>query len=208
MGTNERETAVRARSAPLFLNRRVNHLFLRAQDVVGGSQEELGRVLGVSRKTAARYQWGHSQPTLATVKELARLVYARGDSALAAELADAAEETLESLGLVATAAPRDVCTGPTRVVANAVVYAAADAFETAPGTMRGARAAVLAAFRCARELQLGVEEVERALTPPEPAPEPAPEPPPPPTAVPGQASPAQRPQSRSRSSRRPSSSGA
>jgi hypothetical protein len=49
---------------------------------------------------------------------------------------------------------------PRHLVADAVVCAGADAVDTTPGAVR---AILLAAFRRARELGLGVEEVEKAL---------------------------------------------
>jgi hypothetical protein len=177
----------------VFFNRPINQLLYRAQVLLVGSQQEFGELLSVSRKTAARYIYGESTPLMSQVKDLARLVYAKGDEALAKELAEATSETLESLGLVPPAKPPEALTP---LVVDSVVCAAADGFETAPATMRGTRAAVFAAFRRARQLGLSVEAVENALAPPEPAP--------PPELLPR---PTQRAQSRSRSARRGPSSG-
>jgi hypothetical protein len=49
---------------------------------------------------------------------------------------------------------------PAALVVQAVVCAAADALHAPPSTVR---AALLAAFRMARELRLDVEDVETAL---------------------------------------------
>jgi transcriptional regulator with XRE-family HTH domain len=147
----------------IFFNRPIHALLMRARRLLGMSQEEFGVHLGVSRRTAARYEHGHSQPLVAQVMDLARLVHARGDVALAQELAASTSETLESLGIVPKA--RESLPLPARLVGDAVVCAAAEALDESPGTMRGTRAAVLAAFRRARELGLGVEDVEKALAP-------------------------------------------
>jgi transcriptional regulator with XRE-family HTH domain len=180
---------IRSDAMAVFFNRPIHGLLMRARQLLGMSQADFGELLQVSRRTAARYEYGHSEPTIAQVKELARLVHDRGDPALATELADATSETLESLGIAPRAKPPEPFTPPARLLVDAVVCAAADALEAAPGTMRGTRAAVLAAFRRARELRLPVEEVEKGLAEAEPGPAP------------------QRAQSRSRSARRGPSSG-
>ncbi|HEY8040480.1 MAG TPA: helix-turn-helix transcriptional regulator [Polyangiaceae bacterium] len=151
----------------IFLNRPIHTLLGRARHLFGMSQADFGKLLGVSRRTAARYEYGHSEPLIAQVMELARMAHARGDVALARELAGSTSETLESLGIVPAVKPPEPFTPPPRLVVDAVVCAAADALEESPGTMRGTRAAVLAAFRRARELRLNVEEVEKALAPTE-----------------------------------------
>jgi transcriptional regulator with XRE-family HTH domain len=158
MGTNMTVVAT-------TFNRPIGLLLSRARRLLRMSQEEFGRLLAVSRKTASRYETGGSTPLMAQVMELARLVYANGDLALASELAESTSQTLESLGIVPPPKPADPFTPPTRLVVDAVVCAAADALEASPGTMRGTRSAVLAAFRRARELALSVEDVEKALSP-------------------------------------------
>jgi transcriptional regulator with XRE-family HTH domain len=146
-------------------NRPIGLLLGRARRLLRMSQEEFGRLLAVSRKTAARYETSDSVPLMAQVIELARLVYANGDLALANELAASTSQTLESLGIVPPPARAEAFTPPAHLVVDAVVCAAADALEASPGTLRGTRAAVLAAFQRARELGLTFEDVEKALSP-------------------------------------------
>jgi DNA-binding XRE family transcriptional regulator len=158
MGTNMTAVATK-------FNRPIGLLLSRARRLLRMSQDEFGRLLAVSRKTVARYETGASTPLMPQVRELARLVYANGDLALARELAESTSQTLESLGIIPPPKPPAPFTQPAHLVVDAVVCAAADALEASPGTMRGTRAAVLAAFRRAHELGLSVEDVEKSLSP-------------------------------------------
>jgi transcriptional regulator with XRE-family HTH domain len=117
------------------------------------SQNELSARLGVSRRTGQRWTRG-SGPSGTQLHGMARLVFPV-DAALAAEIAEAAGTTLDALGLlpVSTVVPTD------RVV-DAVVCAAAEAMQVVP---QNVRPALLAAFACARELGLTLEDVERVL---------------------------------------------
>jgi transcriptional regulator with XRE-family HTH domain len=146
-------------------NRPIGLLLSRARRLLRMSQDEFGRLLAVSRKTVARYETGASTPLMPQVRELARLVYANGDLALARELAESTSQTLESLGIIPPPELSAPFTQPAHLVVDAVVCAAADALEASPGTMRGTRAAVLAAFRRAHEMGLSVEDVEKSLSP-------------------------------------------
>jgi len=83
------------------------------------------------------------------------------DPALAAEVAEAGETTLIALGLEKPPTPLP----PDRIV-DSVVCAAADAMEALP---RLVRPGLLAAVVRARELGIGLETIEAALTPPESA---------------------------------------
>ena len=139
-----------------------NHAML--VHLVGGkmqmTQGELAKYLGVSRRTVNR--WGSRGVGLAPFQahDLARLVHPR-DPALAARLAAAGGATLESLGLekkVPPPPPPD----PPRHLVDVVVCAAAETLDISP---RQVRAALLAAFRRAREAGLTVEHVEKALLP-------------------------------------------
>jgi hypothetical protein len=124
------------------------------------SQAEFGPALGWSHRTAVRWERGRSEPTQASLVELASLL-APVDRDLAAEAAVAAGETLESLGLAAKPVEekRD-----SRVTANdladAVVCAVADETDLLP---RALRPLLHQAFARARALGLTVEQVEEGL---------------------------------------------
>ena len=139
-------------------------LFIQAQHALHVNQEQLGRHLGASKRTVSRWVARRASPTITQVTKLAKLVFPT-DPALAAQLAVAADETLESLGLVVPPLPPPVAPPapelPRRLIVQAVVCAAADALEAPPAKVRPA---VLAAFRVARELGMSVEQVEAALT--------------------------------------------
>ncbi|HEY2511362.1 MAG TPA: helix-turn-helix transcriptional regulator [Polyangiaceae bacterium] len=153
----------------LFLNQPAGPLLARAHRTLGMTQGQLGNALGVSERTVSRWYQRGPSVTVRQFCKLAALVYPR-DPALARELAEAASETLESLGLVAPApvvpasapapAPPPV---PVAVLIDAVVCAAAEALDLSPGRVRSA---VRAAFRRARELHLTIEQVDAALEPP------------------------------------------
>jgi len=153
------------------LNRSITHLLFRARQTAGMSQDAFGDSLGVSKRTVSRMETGRAMLSPFQACTLARMVHAR-DAALAAELAAAASETLESLGLVAkapalvappaaTVAPPAAAVPP-HLVVDAVVCVAADALAAAPNTVR---TALYAAFKRARELRLTVDDVENALAP-------------------------------------------
>ena len=124
------------------------------------SQNELAARLGVSRRTGQRWTKG-TGPGGTELQGMARLVFPV-DAALAAEIAEAAGTTLDALGLLpepTPAAPASSAVPSDRVV-DAVVCAAAEAMRVVP---QDVRSALLAAFACARELGLTVEDVERVL---------------------------------------------
>ena len=149
----------------LFANRPTGPLVTRAQLALGMTHRQFGEALGSSERTSLRWASGSARPTVRQLCALAKLVYPR-NQALAASLAEASSETLVSLGIVAPPAPIAPPAPPPapplapHLVADLVVCAAADAIGAAPST---ARTALLAAFRRAREMGLGVEEVEKAL---------------------------------------------
>jgi transcriptional regulator with XRE-family HTH domain len=151
----------------LLLNRPVVALLARARHALGMTQQQFGLALGVSHRTASRWEAGQSTPIPSQVSKLAVTVYPK-DAKLAEELAAAASETLESLGVVAPLAPQPslpppLAPLPTALLVDSVVCVAADALQAAPITLRGA---LLAAFRRARELRLTVDDVEKALATP------------------------------------------
>ena len=152
-----------------------NLLTSEARRVLGfGSQTELAEALGYSRRTGQRWI-AHGGPDSWVMQSLAKLVFPV-DTELAEEIAASAGVTMQMLGLARPPPPpapvppappppppRPVL--PARVV-DAVVCAAAEATASTP---QQARPAVLAAFACAEELGLAVEDVTRALrrTPPQ-----------------------------------------
>jgi hypothetical protein len=77
--------------------------FELSRQALGTTQEDLGRMLGVSRRTAQRWS-GHGIPSH-ELAGLARLVHPR-DPALASEIVGALGTTLEAAGIVPPAAPR------------------------------------------------------------------------------------------------------
>jgi len=150
----------------LHLNRTVVELMGRARHVMGFTQQSLADALGSSKRTAHRWESGKATPSVPQVRTLAALVFPH-DPALASELAAAASITLAELGLVnppepPPAPPPAPPPPPTRLVVHAVVCVAADELAVAPDTVRRA---LYAAFKCARELPLSIEDVEKALEP-------------------------------------------
>jgi hypothetical protein len=152
----------------IFVNRDVRRLVSLSQVRLGMSHERFGHALGSSKRTAARWAAGHASPSLSQVRTLARLVYPE-DAALAAELAAAASESLESLGIiapvpapVAAAVPSPPPAPPLAALVDSVVCAAADALSVPPSTVR---TAVLAAFRRSQEMRLTSEQIIAALEP-------------------------------------------
>ena len=142
-----------------ILSHEARGLIVQAQHALGLSQGKLGEKLGTSKRTVSRWTSGGS-PTMKQVQTLARLVHPVNPD-LAASLAEATGETLESLAIVAKPVPPAAPPPPSpRVVVQAVVCAAADALQATPAAVRPA---VLAAFRAARELRMSVEDVEGAL---------------------------------------------
>lgn len=139
-----------------FPNRPTHPLLLRSQEALAMSQRQIGEALGVSQRTVSRWYARGPGLTIAQLHTLARLVHPR-DPDLAADLAAAASETLESLGIVA---PKEVV--PSHLVVDSVVCAAADSLGVAPGPVRHA---LHAAFKRARALGLRMEDVEAALAP-------------------------------------------
>jgi transcriptional regulator with XRE-family HTH domain len=151
------------RSKAIMLNRSITPYVMASRRALGLSQAQLAHALGSSKRTVARWESGQATLWPEQACELAKLVHPV-DSGIAAELADAAGETLESLGLVAPAAtPAAPPPLATSLVVDAIVCVAADVLMTTPRTVREA---LHAAFRRARELRLSVDEVEGALAAP------------------------------------------
>jgi len=153
----------------------VASVLFRAQITLGMTQQELGETLGASRRTASRWAAGQSQPSIAQMHRLARMVHEAGDTALAADIATSCGDTLVGLGLAPV--PRVEATGsppaallppprPSPLVVDAVVCAAADEAGLTPSAVRGI---LRAAFMRAVALGLTAEDVAEALAPPKPA---------------------------------------
>jgi DNA-binding XRE family transcriptional regulator len=144
-------------------------LLVRAQVALRTTQQELAQRLGASRRTATRWAARQSSPSPEQMRELARLAYAAGDTALAADIATTCGETMVGLGLVAASAPIEGVAPvappprPSPLVVDAVVCAAADEAALTPSAVRGI---LRAAFARAVALGLTAEEVADALSPP------------------------------------------
>jgi hypothetical protein len=137
------------------------HLLLKARRALGLSQGNLGRRLGASERTGQRWGVGGAFPSEQQVQQLAVQVHPL-DPGLAGELARAAGTTLLALGLgppPPPPPPPPFLPPPDRIV-DSVVCAAAAAMDVMP---RAIRPALLAAMTRAREIGLGVVDLERAL---------------------------------------------
>ncbi len=139
------------------------HLARRALHV--GSQGDFGEMMGVSRRTGQRWETGRADPSWNKICQMARMVDPH-DAALATQLAQAAGQSLVSLGLVKPPPPPEPAPppGPPPAAAedlvDAIVCAAAEAINLPP---RDVRPALLAAFARARRLGLAIETVETTL---------------------------------------------
>jgi hypothetical protein len=142
--------------------------FVRTQIKLGLNQEEMGKLIGVSRRTMSRWSGGIPGVTEQQVYTLARAVHPK-DPAMAAELAGHIGQTLESLRIVSpppAPAPAPPPPPPPRalppipLMVESVVCAAADALETKPAAVRDA---LSAAFGRAKKMGLSVDEVVAAL---------------------------------------------
>src|SRR5258708_1441904 len=136
-------------------------LVTAAHDALPVGSDALASKLDSSKRTLQRWKAGESRPAADQLAKLACLVHPT-HAPLASEIAAAAGETLVGLGLgkppappLSTARPM-----PRHLVVDAVVCAAAEATDVAPG---GVRTILLAAFKRARELGLSTEEVHDAL---------------------------------------------
>ena len=149
----------------------LGHLLAVARNALRMPQREFGPALGVSHRTASRWDTGRSAPSEPQLRRLAALLVPV-DRSLAEEAAAHAHETLEDLGLVPPpppAAPPPPPARPpvtTRDLVDAVVCAGAEASDASP---RALRPVLHVAFQRAHELGLSVDEVAKALAPAESA---------------------------------------
>lgn len=146
------------------------HIILgEARRALGMSQEKFGSAVGSSQRSAVRWDAGRATPADHHLRTLAGLLYP-GESALAAEVAAAIDETLESLGLEApqSPAPRAPPSPPPppplrpEDLIEIVVLAGVEQAGLAPAA---ARQGLHAVFKRAREIGLTVEVAEKALRP-------------------------------------------
>src|SRR5258708_1157375 len=139
-------------------------LLVEAQNALEVSQGQLGDMLGLSRQTIWRYQTGQSNPLASSLQDLSRRVRAI-DAELASRLAGAGTGARKT-GFRIAAAARPTSTGggrlvtDTRLMADAIVCAAAEALDPSPRTVRRA---LLAAFARARDHGLALDAIETAL---------------------------------------------
>jgi hypothetical protein len=142
------------RAAPVDHN--AAHLLYLAQLALDTSQEGVGKVMGVSRRTITRWVRDQIRELAPGYAEpLARAVFP-ADPELAGRIAAAGDLTLQGLGLVMSD-PKAL-----RSRLDSVICAAADALDGSP---RAVRPVLYAAFRRAREEGLRVEQIEEALAP-------------------------------------------
>jgi len=138
----------------------VADLLVEAQNALGVSQGQLGDLLGLSRQTIWRYQTGQSNPLASSLNDLARRVRAI-DARLASRLAGAGTGARKpSLRIAMTTNPAAGGSIETRLLADAIVCAAAEALDASP---RAVRRALLAAFARARDTGLALDAIETAL---------------------------------------------
>jgi transcriptional regulator with XRE-family HTH domain len=123
------------------------------------SQREFGAATGSSHRTAARWDAGRSMPSPSQLGQLARLLHPEHPD-LASEVADAADETLESLGLEAAPLPP-----PAHRPEDLVDVVVLAAVEQTGAPVATARSLLHVVFKRAAELGLSVEAVEKALRP-------------------------------------------
>ena len=146
-------------------------LVLAAKQTLHLTNQEMAQRLGMSLRTFQRNIATGGLRDDEDVETLVRAVHPK-DPALAAKLAQASGRSVEAMGLVPAAtrpaSSHDGATGCQHPIlaaarsehADAVVYAAADALEVAPGAIR---AAVAAAFTRAHELGVSLETLAPLL---------------------------------------------
>jgi DNA-binding XRE family transcriptional regulator len=144
-------------------------LLERAREALSKTQQTLGELLGVSRRTVQRWQAGNGHPTIQQWAFLARQTHAV-DEHLAARIAAEMGETLVSLRIVEppplpepSARPVGPPPRPAASLSDlvdSIVCAAAEAGATTPQSIRQP---LLAAFTRAASVSLTVEEVRGTL---------------------------------------------
>jgi DNA-binding XRE family transcriptional regulator len=164
----------------------IRGLFARARLALGSTQKDMADLLGVSTRTASRWEGGDSYPSLTHITKVARAVHPK-DARLAESLAAEAGTTLEALGLVARPPPPAPAPPPAppvppprafppiALVIDSVLLAAFDAASKHDDSALREREVIVdilrAAVSRARGLGLTLDEIDGALNaPPAPAP--------------------------------------
>jgi transcriptional regulator with XRE-family HTH domain len=162
----------------LLASSSVRMLVIEARGKLGMTQREFSDAVDSSVRTVSRWEDGASSPSPPQLHKLAALLH-RVHPALAHDAAILGGKTLEELGLVEPPPPTPppapapvppAPTLPTRVLVDAVVFAAAEALEASPAAFDRVRSALRAAFAHARDLRLDPGDVAEALGTPPPAP--------------------------------------
>ena len=143
----------------------VTPLLVQAQFALGLTQETLGALLGVSRRTVSRWGGG-SSPTPSQLKTLAHALVPV-DASLAEAIAQTQKASLVSWGLVAPPAPVPPAAPasaapviPVRCMADSIVCVAAEAAGMTPAQVRPL---LVAAFMRASELKVTARDVVEGL---------------------------------------------
>lgn len=131
-----------------------------ARRTLGMSQQTFGMAIGSSHRSAVRWDAGASRPGDDELCNLARLLYPH-DRSLAAEVADAARETLVSLEIEA---PPD----PMKANVNLVDLLVLTAVEQSGSLPAAVRPWLHAVMKRGIDLGLTMEAAEQALRPPPP----------------------------------------
>lgn len=135
-----------------------------ARHTLGMSQREFGYAVGSSHRSAVRWASRAAEPAPHHLRRMAELVYP-ANRALAAEIADVIDESLETLGLEKPAPPAAL-PGPIlrdQDLVDLVVLAAVESSGSPPAVVRQL---LHAAFKRGRELGLAMEVAEKVLAPP------------------------------------------
>jgi transcriptional regulator with XRE-family HTH domain len=170
-----RRTVRRANVGAMKRARAMNILLGEARRSLGMTQAEFGSAVGGSHRSAVRWDAAQATPGVDQLHRLARLLHSR-DRALAAEVAEAAGETLESLGLEAPPAPAPATPAASLPPAPAAGPRPEDlvdilvlvAFERIGSPPNVVRPLLHAVFKRALDVGLTVEAAEKALRPQEP----------------------------------------
>jgi DNA-binding XRE family transcriptional regulator len=140
--------------------RPIGIILIEARRTLGMSQSEFGMAVGSSHRSAVRWDGGGSVPGDHHLYTLARLLYPH-DRSLAAEVADAARETLVSLEI--EAAP-----DPMKANVNLVDLLVLTAVEQSGSLPAAVRPWLHAVMKRGIELGLTMESAELALRPASP----------------------------------------
>jgi transcriptional regulator with XRE-family HTH domain len=155
------------------IRRPIRQVVGEARHALGMSQHDFGYAVGASHRTAVRWDAGQANPAEHNLQKMAELLYPH-NPVLAAEVADFADDTLESLGLeapppAAAAVPSGMSAagGPQAMfvprpedLVDVVVLAAMEATGSSSAEMR---ALLHVVFKRAREVGLTMESAEKAL---------------------------------------------